>query len=114
MRAVLDSCIGFKWLVIEADTPKARSLRDDYLKAIHQLLAPDILPVEIAHSLTRAERQGRITPAEGAQFLRDMLNTLPQLHSISPFCHGPMRSRPPCASGSMIVSTSLSSSRRDV
>jgi predicted nucleic acid-binding protein len=81
MKYVLDSCVGFKWAVVEMDTPKARQLRDAYNKSVHELLAPDIFPVEIAHALTRAERQGRITPVEGAQFLRDIFKTVPRLHS---------------------------------
>jgi predicted nucleic acid-binding protein len=80
MKYVLDSCVGFKWAVVETETPKARQVRDDYNKAVHELIAPDIFPIEIAHALTRAERQGRITPAEGAQFLKDILKTAPRLH----------------------------------
>jgi len=80
MKYVLDSCVGVKWVLIETDTDKARRLRDDYGNGIHDLLAPDVFPVEIAHALTRAERQGRITPAEGAQGLTEILQTLPVLH----------------------------------
>jgi hypothetical protein len=103
MKYVLDSCVGFKWAVIEPDTPKARSLRDSYQQAIHQLLSPDFLPVEIAHALTRAERQKRITLAEGAQFLKDILQTLPQLYPSLPLLPAPMRFPPPCASASTIA-----------
>ena len=84
MKYVLDSCVGFKWALIEVDTFKARRLRDDYRNGIHQLLAPDIFIVEIAHSLTRAERQQRITPAQGAQALFDVMQTLPQLVASLP------------------------------
>ncbi len=84
MIYVLDSCVGFKWLVVEQDTDKARKLRDEYRQAVHELLAPDVFPVEVAHALTRAERQGRITLAEGAQLMTDMLNTLPQLFPSLP------------------------------
>jgi predicted nucleic acid-binding protein len=44
------------------------------------LLTPDVFPVEIIHSITRAERQGKITPAEGAIRMQDMLAMLPDLH----------------------------------
>jgi predicted nucleic acid-binding protein len=84
MRYVLDSCTGFKWLVVEQDTDKARQLRDDYRQAIHELIAPDVFPIEVSHALTRAERQGRITTAQGAQLMADMLNTLPQLFPSLP------------------------------
>jgi predicted nucleic acid-binding protein len=63
---------------------QARELRDDYQKATHELLAPDIFPVEVTHALTRAERQGRITPTEGATILKDTLKTLPQMHPYLP------------------------------
>jgi predicted nucleic acid-binding protein len=84
MKYVLDSCVGFKWLVVEPDTDKARKLRDEYRLAVHELIAPDVFPVEIVHALTRAERQGRITTPEGAQLMADMLNTLPLLFPSLP------------------------------
>ena len=61
MKYVLDSSVAFKWVIVEALSDKAQLVRDDYRNKIHELLSPDILPVEIAHALTRAERQGRIT-----------------------------------------------------
>jgi predicted nucleic acid-binding protein len=79
MRYVLDASVGFKWAIIEVDTIKARRLRDDYRNGVHTLIAPDFFPVEVAHSLTRAERQRRITPAEGARAFFDVAQTLPQL-----------------------------------
>jgi predicted nucleic acid-binding protein len=62
MKYILDSSVAFKWLVLENDTAKALRLRDDFRSRVVELLAPDILPVEVVHSLTRAERQGRVTP----------------------------------------------------
>src|SRR5262245_17660293 len=79
MKYVLDASVGTKWVIPEIDTAKAIRLRDDYCKAIHELLAPDFYPVEVTHSITRAERQGRITQAEGAVALLDTVNLLPQL-----------------------------------
>jgi predicted nucleic acid-binding protein len=63
---VLDASVGVKWVIPEANSNKALSLRDDYRNAVFDLLAPDFYPFEITHSITRAERLGRITPAEGA------------------------------------------------
>lgn len=80
MRFVLDSCVGFKWLVAEIDSDKALRLREDFRNGVVDLLAPDIYPVEIVHSLTRAERQGRVTPVQGRTLLQDMLTHLPTLH----------------------------------
>lgn len=84
MKYVLDSCVAFKWLVPEANTPKAIRLLDDFENGIHDLIAPDILLVEAVHALTRAERQGRITPAEGASLLKDLMQHLPPLFQYVP------------------------------
>jgi predicted nucleic acid-binding protein len=84
MKYVLDASVGVKWALVEHDTPKARTLRDEYQQVVHELLAPDVFPVEVAHALSRAERQKRITPAEGAQLLRDVLMAAPRLHSYLP------------------------------
>ena len=80
MKKVLDSSVGFKWVVPEADSDKAVRLRDDYRNGAVELLSPDVFPIEVAHALTRAERQGRISPAQGALALADVLALLPQLH----------------------------------
>jgi predicted nucleic acid-binding protein len=72
MKYVLDASVGLKWALIEVDTVKARRLRDALCNGVHSFLAPDFFPVEVAHSLTRAERQHRITPAEGAQAFYDI------------------------------------------
>ena len=84
MRYVLDSGVAFKCLVPEADTARATRLRDGYLAGTHELLAPDVFPTELTHALTRAERQGRVTPIQGAQLFRDMLTTLPVLYPSLP------------------------------
>jgi predicted nucleic acid-binding protein len=84
MRLVLDSSVGIKWFLAEADSDKALQIRDGFAKALHELVAPDIYPVEVAHSLTRAERQLRLTPAEGLSHFQDMFATLPSLHPHLP------------------------------
>jgi predicted nucleic acid-binding protein len=76
---VIDASVGFKALVVEAHSPKAERLIEDYRNAVVELIAPDFYPVEVAHALTRAERQGRITPAEGAKLLTTLLQDLPRL-----------------------------------
>jgi predicted nucleic acid-binding protein len=84
MRYVLDSSVAFKWLVPEMDTDKALKLRDDFNQGTVELIAPDILPIETTHALTRAERQGRVTPAQGVVLLKDLLKNLPPLHPYLP------------------------------
>jgi predicted nucleic acid-binding protein len=79
MRYVLDSSVAFKWEVPETDSDKANLLRDDFRNAIHELLAPDFLPLELAHALTRAERQGRIPVGQANLFWTDAVATPPVL-----------------------------------
>ena len=56
MKYVIGSSVAFKWVVRELDTDRAVRLRDDFQKTIHELLAPDVFPVELAHALTRQPR----------------------------------------------------------
>ena len=84
MRYVLDSNVALKWVLREIDSDKARRLRADYQQQIHELLAPDVFPIEVAHALARSERRGIITTAQGPLFLADILASQPQLHPYVP------------------------------
>jgi predicted nucleic acid-binding protein len=84
MKYVLDSSVAFKWLVLEKDTAKALRLRDDYRNQVIELLAPDIFPVETVHSLTRAQRLGRVTSQQGVSLFQDFLRHLPRMHPCLP------------------------------
>lgn len=68
MRCVLDASVAEMWYLPVADSTKAMRLRFDFIKGLHELLAPDIFPVECAAMLVKAERQGVIpagkTPLE--------------------------------------------------
>lgn len=81
MKYVLDSSVAFKWVVREVDSDKADLLRADFLNGIHEFYAPDVYPVEVAHALTRAERQARVTVGQARHLLLDVLTTPPQFHS---------------------------------
>jgi predicted nucleic acid-binding protein len=84
MRYVLDSSVAIKWVLPEPDTPKAVRIRNEARSGLHELLAPDVFPVEIAHALTRSERRGLIPPAVGARRLFNVLHNLPDLHGSLP------------------------------
>ena len=73
MIYVLDSSVAFKWAVPEADSDKALLLRDRYLTGIHDLIAPDFFPFELAHALTRAERQKRINTGQALTCWTDVM-----------------------------------------
>jgi predicted nucleic acid-binding protein len=84
MKYVLDSSIAVKWVIAEADTPAAVQLRDDFVGGVHELISPDCFPLEVAHAIVKAERQGRIKAGDGALFLTDILTTLPDLRPSMP------------------------------
>src|SRR2546430_17263406 len=84
MKYVIDASTGFKWEVAEILSDKACRLRDDFRNAVHELLAPDLFPTEVANALLVAERRGNILPGQGSIFLADILTTLPQLHHSTP------------------------------
>jgi hypothetical protein len=46
MKYVVDASVALKWVLPEAQSGKARNLRDDFQNRVHELLAPDIFPVE--------------------------------------------------------------------
>lgn len=84
MKYVLDASVVLKWVLPEADTPRAVRLRNAYRQKLNELLAPDIFAAEVAHSLTRAERRGIFTPPEGARRLLLVLRTAPLLYPSLP------------------------------
>jgi predicted nucleic acid-binding protein len=84
MRYVLDACDALKWVLPEPDSAIALRLRDDFRNGIHELLAPDVFPAEVAHALAKAERRGVIPVASGARLLADVLRTMPQLYPSLP------------------------------
>lgn len=75
MKYVLDASVALKWVLAEPDSAKALALRADFRQQVNELLAPDILPVEVAHALTRAERKGLIQPPQSIRLLTDVLST---------------------------------------
>src|SRR5262245_8103974 len=79
MKHVLDANVAFKWLVPEVGTVDAVRLRDEFRNGVRELIAPDIFLVECIHSLTRAERQGRVTPSQGVLLFQDLIAKPPTL-----------------------------------
>ena len=84
MRCVLDSNIALKWVLTEADSARAPLVRSGFLNQIHELLAPDVFPVEVAHGLAKAERRGIIPQGDADRLLTNVLSTPPRLHPYLP------------------------------
>lgn len=79
MKVVLDSCVAVKWELTEINSDKAIRLRDDARMKRKEFIAPDVFPAEFAYAITKAERQGRITPTGGAIAITSILTELPML-----------------------------------
>ncbi len=84
MKYILDASVALKWVLPEVGSDKAIALGEDFQMGIHELLAPDTFPVEVAHGLTRAERRGIIRAPEATQRFNEIAVALPQLHAYLP------------------------------
>lgn len=84
MKYALDASIAVKWVLPEPDSSNALALEADYRNQVHELLAPDTFPVEVAHALTKAERRKLLLPGEGATRLAHVLSYPPLLHRYLP------------------------------
>lgn len=84
MKFVLDASVGLKWVLDEPDSEKALRLREEYRAGLHQLLAPDVFLIEIAHVLSKAERQRKLGSGQADVLLSDVLKTPPALSRYVP------------------------------
>src|SRR5262245_51612534 len=84
MKYAVDTSVAIKTVVAEADSDKAIKLRDDYINAVHDLIAPDLYPTEFCNVLMMLERSGKIGAGEAAFFLKSFLQDLPILLDAIP------------------------------
>ena len=84
MTFVLDASVAFKWEVSEAGSDLAIRLRDETRRGLHQLIAPDVFSIELAHSMTRAERQARVSTARGWDLVLSIMADAPALVPYAP------------------------------
>jgi len=84
MRYVVDACIGVGALLPETYSAECAAFLLDFNNQVHDLIAPDTFPVEVAHALTRAERKGIIKPPESVRLLGILRDVLPQLYDSLP------------------------------
>jgi predicted nucleic acid-binding protein len=80
MKYILDSNVALKWVLPEKDDDKAIRIRDGFGQGIHELHSPDVFPIEVAHSLAKAERRGDIKQGDGAHKMADVFTYMPNLH----------------------------------
>lgn len=80
MRAVIDCSTAVKWEVNEQDSARAMGVRDDCRRGLHELLAPDLFPIEVANALYSAELRGDILPGRFEHHLAEILRVGPVLY----------------------------------
>jgi len=84
MKYVFDASVAIKCILPEKDSPKAVRLLNAYRKTIHELIAPDIFALEVAHALTRAERKMIIQPPQGAKRFSALMRARPLFYPFLP------------------------------
>lgn len=72
---VVDASVAVKWFVAEPLHEQARRLLDADLP----LLAPDLLPVEVADVVWKKRRRGELTTQEGQRLVAALLGGTPRL-----------------------------------
>jgi predicted nucleic acid-binding protein len=84
MKYVVDASVALKWVLPEIDSPIAQRLQSETAAGHHRLVAPDFFSVEVAHSLTRAERKGFIAIGDAEILMWRIIRTLPILVDSMP------------------------------
>ena len=67
MKCVLDSSVAFKSLVLEQHSSMAIRLVREFGQSLHEFIAPSVVSHELAHAVTRAERQNRLATGQAIQ-----------------------------------------------
>ena len=84
MKYVVDTSGAVKCVLPEPDSAKAIQLFDDYARAIHDLVGPDLFPTEVANVLVMAERTGKLQAGEALQGFRNIMRAAPSFHAAIP------------------------------
>lgn len=84
MRAVLDCSAEIKAALPETDSDKVILLLDEYRQGLHDLLSPDILPLEMLNALATAERKLRIPFGTVLGLWQTLIADIPALHPNIP------------------------------
>lgn len=82
MLVVIDSSVVAKWFFLETLSDRAITVRQDWESSAVDLIAPDLMPVEVGNIIWKKQRLGLITEEEGTDILADLLAlTIPTVES---------------------------------
>jgi predicted nucleic acid-binding protein len=86
VKLVIDANVGWKALVPEQNSDTALKLLDGFRKGMHELLGPDLYPIEIGNILVTAARSGKVKSGDLTAMYAELMASLPIIHqSISLF-----------------------------
>lgn len=90
---VIDSSVVVKWLFLETLNEQALAVRQDWEFSIVNLIAPDLMLVEVGNIVWKKQRLGLISEEEGTSAIADLLaleiptveprNILPRAYSLA-------------------------------
>jgi predicted nucleic acid-binding protein len=84
MKLVLDASVGLKAVLEEEHSDLARRLMEEFRKGVHELIAPDVYPIECGHALTRAERKKLIGVGDSSTLFEELMASCPELKPSLP------------------------------
>jgi predicted nucleic acid-binding protein len=84
MKYVIDASIAEAWYSLNPATSNAGRIRSDFLRGVHELIAPDVFPAECAKMLVRAEHKGVLASGYSSIHVRDLRMIGVALHSSFP------------------------------
>jgi predicted nucleic acid-binding protein len=87
MKYVLDATIAARWYIPQHGMVKALQLRLDYRLGVHELLAPDYMPIECGELLLRAERSGVLSTGDTETHLLNLASLNIPIHANSSLLH---------------------------
>ncbi len=93
---VVDSSVVAKWLFLESLTDKALAVRRDWELSLVDLIAPELMLVEISNIIWKKQRSNLITEEEGTSAIANLLaleiptpvdreTILPRAYSLATF-----------------------------
>ena len=88
MLLVIDSSVIAKWFFLEPLTDRAMAVRQDWESSTVDLIAPDLMLVEVGNIAWKKQRAGLITEEEGTSALFDLLALdIPIVEAQKKPCH---------------------------
>ncbi len=83
MNLVIDASVAAKWIFEEPDSDRARVLQRDAGRRGLELVAPEILPAEVANVIWKRVLRGEIDPAEARSVFQEFKGMCPALIRVS-------------------------------